>query len=82
MTITDRRIGCFYINLSMINRNPQWLRQLFAKCIVLRAEISYERDAIEYHAICDEFVPLGIAGTALVYEAEFHSERGFIGFRP
>jgi hypothetical protein len=79
--ITDRRIGRFYIHLSTLNRNPAMLRQLFAQCIVLKAEISYERDAIEYHAICDQFRQINIAESAPVYAADFHSENGFIGFR-
>ena len=58
--LKDRRLGIFRIPLDMINEHPDYCREVLSGCIVLRAEMRWDLDAIEYFAINDAFetVPL------------------------
>lgn len=56
-----RTLGKFNICLDMIEDNPDKVRDLLHQVIVIRAEIDYADNAVEYVAIGDQFeeVPFG-----------------------
>lgn len=49
------RIGRFYISRSLIDSDPTAVQRIMARCIVVRAEILWHRDDIEYVAISGLF---------------------------
>ncbi len=78
--INDNRLGRFHLSRQMIEDNPGFVRQVMAKIIVVKAELMWATNNIEYVAICDDFKP--ISGGVIVpeYIAIFHSEKGFQGW--
>lgn len=60
----SRPIGKFRIPLDIINNDAQTARIILRDCIVVRAEILYEWDAIEYVAMHPDF-PLMPPGSEL-----------------
>ena len=67
----DRRIGKFYISCEFIEYNPEVVRKIMSKMIVVRAEVLWNRAAVEYHAICDLFDHVGIGCDAPEYKIVF-----------
>jgi hypothetical protein len=58
--IKDRRIGRFYVSIDSINHmTAEGRRALFGTCVVLKAELQFSDDSIEYTAICDAFANCG-----------------------
>lgn len=57
-----RRLGKFSISWVLIDDNPQVVRQLLSKMIIVRAETLYHDRSIEYIAMCDDFdvIPEGM----------------------
>jgi hypothetical protein len=55
------RKGIFKIPMSVIKDNPKAVMAIMGKCVIVRAEYLYLLDAVEYHALCEEFkeVPKG-----------------------
>lgn len=53
--LNQRRVGKFSISRDMIENGPELVKQILGKCVVVRAEMMFDRDAIEYIAFCDEF---------------------------
>ena len=51
----NRRLGTFKISRYMIENNPKIVKRVMSECIIVRAELSYVMDAIEYTAISDWF---------------------------
>jgi hypothetical protein len=51
----DNRMGRFRISLETIERYPDRVRELLAQCIIIRAEIRWEWEAVEYTAFCPQF---------------------------
>jgi len=49
-TIQNRR-GRFYVTRDFLMSRPEDLLSLFGLCVVYRAEMLYERDAVEYYAM-------------------------------
>lgn len=56
-----QNIGNFMIRMDVVQSEPETLLGIMSKCIVVRAELLYEHDAIKYTAISDHFqeVPQG-----------------------
>lgn len=53
-----RRLGRFYIDRALIERQPDVAQAIMARCIVIRCELIYERDQFEYTAISSDFAAL------------------------
>lgn len=51
----NRRLGKFTINSVMIERNPEIVRAVMGRCIIVRCEMLFEIDALEYVAISPFF---------------------------
>lgn len=51
----DRRIGRFFIDAYVIDRDPQGARAILKDVIVVRAEQMWNRNGVEYVGICDAF---------------------------
>jgi hypothetical protein len=56
----DRRIGKFYISTELIEFNPEIVKKIMSRMIVVRAELLYHTFSIEYHAISSLFEPVNI----------------------
>lgn len=50
-----RRLGKFTISWDLIEDNPEIVRELLSKMIVIRAETMYHYRHIEYVALCEDF---------------------------
>ena len=51
----SKLIGRFSIRLFDIEEKENEVKEILNQCIVVRAEVMYDRDCIEYTAICDQF---------------------------
>ena len=69
----NRQIGKFYINADLIDDAALLVRLIMANVIVVRAEFRYDRNAIEYIAISDQFEPIGQASEPKLYQ--WHIDR-------
>lgn len=49
------RIGRFSICRKLVEYQPNTVRDVMGKCIVVRCELMYERDRFEYTAISPDF---------------------------
>ena len=57
----DKRIGRFAMSRQLVERDPETARAVMGRCIVVRCEMMYEHDTLEYIAISPDFdeVPYG-----------------------
>lgn len=57
----DRRIGRFAIRRELVERDPETARAIMGRCIVVRCEMMYSHDTLEYMALSPDFdeVPQG-----------------------
>lgn len=76
----NQKIGRFRIWRPMIEREPAVIRSIMARMIVVRAELRWDTDSIEYVALCDDFDLVEQGFIAPEYEIEIHSEEGFQRF--
>jgi len=51
----DRRIGRFSLNKHVIDRFPEEARAVMGRCIIVRCEMIYESNTLEYVAISPDF---------------------------
>lgn len=51
----DKRAAKFYINREVIENNPEIVKDLLCEVIIVRAELSYSLNAMEYIGIADFF---------------------------
>lgn len=49
------RIGRFVVRKTDLDALPDWLQQIMARVIVLRADFSHYEDGVEYTALSPEF---------------------------
>ena len=56
--MNPRQAGRFAIDCDLIYRTPQAVQAVMAQCIVVRAEMMFARNQIEYTAIGDAFQPV------------------------
>lgn len=63
----NRRFGRFRIGLDVISEYPERVSELLARCVVVRADVRFERDAIEYTALCPAFSEVAPACEAPIY---------------
>lgn len=57
-----RRIGVFTMSRQLVERDQETARAVMGRCIVVRCEMMYSRDALEYMALSPDFdeVPEGM----------------------
>lgn len=53
--MNDNRIGRFSISRQMIERDPATVRAVMGRCIIVRCEMLYAFDHLEYMAISPDF---------------------------
>ena len=53
--IKDRHIGKFMISLDLINDKPGMIRRIFRSMIVLKADLNWLANAIEYTAVSRKY---------------------------
>jgi hypothetical protein len=63
----NRRFGTFTISRKMIETHPEIVKRIMGECIIVRAEMSYVRDAFEYTAISDWFDEVSEAAIPMEY---------------
>jgi hypothetical protein len=51
----SKRRGVFRLPVSTIEREPDVALEIMGRCIIVRAEMLMICDAVEYHAVSDEF---------------------------
>jgi len=58
----DRRIGRFAMSLQLAEQNPETARAVMGRCIVVRCEMMYAHETLEYVALSPYFdeVPQGM----------------------
>ena len=58
----NRRIGRFAMSRVLVERDPETARAVMGKCVVVRCEMMYAHDTLEYMALSPEFdeVPEGM----------------------
>tara|TARA_R110000868_G_scaffold7251_1_gene39668 strand:- start:104 stop:376 length:273 start_codon:yes stop_codon:yes gene_type:complete len=67
----DRRLGRFFISSQILREQPESLRTLFAKMIVVEAQMRWERDSVEYLAMSDRFEPVEEGVMCPIYDIIF-----------
>lgn len=65
--IDNRRIGRFRLSVSLINSQPEVVRQALGNVIVLDARPDVTMNDIEYVGICPDFAELEIGAYAPLY---------------
>jgi hypothetical protein len=57
----NKRIGRFAISRQLAERDPETARAVMGRCIVVRCEMMYAHDTLEYMALSPDFdeVPQG-----------------------
>ncbi len=57
----DRRIGRFSISRQLVDHDAETVRAVMGRCIIVRCEMMYESNSLQYVAVSPEFaeVPLG-----------------------
>mgnify|MGYP000043369214 CR=1 FL=1 len=69
-----KRIGKFYISRKVIE-NYSWVAtRIMSKCIVLRAEMLWVNDSVEYTALSNMFEAIDCASTPPTYEVTVHDD--------
>lgn len=58
----NRRIGHFALSRELVERHPEMARAVMGRCVVVRCEMMYANDALEYMALSPDFdeVPPGM----------------------
>jgi hypothetical protein len=58
----DKRIGRFALRLELVERDQETARAIMGRCIVVRCEMMYQHDTLEYIALSPDFdeVPQGM----------------------
>lgn len=58
----DKRIGRFAMSRQIVERDPKTARAIMGRCIVVRCEMMYAHDTLEYVALSPDFdeVPNGV----------------------
>jgi hypothetical protein len=51
----DKQIGTFEVKRDLIDRHPELVIEMFKDILIVRAEMDYATDAIEYFAYSDRF---------------------------
>lgn len=76
------RMGRFHVRKEFLDELPDWLQQLMARVIVLKAGFSFEHDGVEYTALCAEFGKgCDLGSIAPVYHPVVQDGR-FLRFEP
>lgn len=57
----NRKYGHFLISRSLISEEPTLVKRILSQCIVLRAEMLWETNSVEYFAHCHLFKELSEA---------------------
>lgn len=77
--MNDRRLGKFYLSPHMIEAQPEAAQAVMARCIaIVRAEMLYDRDEIEYIAISEDFAPVSEVACVPTYRVVVR-DRGYDG---
>lgn len=78
--VRERRIGIFKVGRNWIRESPDAVIPLFKGAIVVRAELMFDSDCIEYTLFHPEFSAVGQSQMAPRYEIMFQPglERLFI----
>ena len=65
-------LGIFYVNLEVIQDNPQLIADMFqaVNMIIVRAEMMFSNNTIEYMAMCDQFALVGAGRSPIRYEVQ------------
>ena len=53
--VIGRRRGAFSIPTQMIAGEPEVVKKIMGRCLIIRAEVMGIKDVIEYQAVCDDF---------------------------
>jgi hypothetical protein len=68
-----RHVGKFSVSCTMIENDPDVVKQILSKMIIVRAESMYVTNTIEYTAIWDKFSYVELGQEVPTYEIEIDS---------
>ena len=80
MNFKSRRFGRFYIYFDSIENDCEFVRQIMGEVIVLKTEVLFHMDSMEYVAISKHFDEVEDGIVIPEYKAIIHSEDGFQRF--
>jgi len=66
----NRNVGEFSIDRVDIESMRPEIRAVMAKCVILRAEMLYHKDRIQYVAYCDDFDEVAVGDKASSYDLD------------
>ena len=76
----SRRIGRFVLNRNFIEANKELAREIMGRCIVVRCEMVYYSDALEYIALSPDFDEIPEHSIAPEYQVICTDNEGNITF--
>ena len=70
-------LGIFYVDLGVIQDNPQLIADMFqtVSMIIVRAEMMFSSNAIEYMAMCDQFALVAPGCSPPRYEVQLSTRQ-------
>ena len=77
----DRRLGRFLIPTSLMERDPDIVRAVMGRCVILRAEHLYYGEQIDYVATSPDFDELEEGLMIPEYDVIIHDPSGMIEFK-
>jgi hypothetical protein len=77
----DCRIGKFTVDVDLIEKYPEAVRDLMGRCIVVRAKMMFVSREIQYTALCDDFDVVSQMDLPPDYRAVFWKEGDRAFFR-
>jgi hypothetical protein len=74
MTFSKSKLGRFRISMGTIDKLPDLVKKVMGECVIVRAEMLFELNGIEYTAMSDHFKELTPGERAPYYEVIFSEE--------
>lgn len=74
-----RRVGRFVIDKASLDACADWIQEIMARIIVVRADFHFEKDGIEYVAFCHDFKKVDIGQETPRYVVTIENGR-FLGW--
>lgn len=77
----ERRLGRFALSRMMIERDQETARAIMGRCIIVRCEMMYESNTLEYLALSPDFDELQQGMMAPAYEVHISDGGALIEFK-
>ena len=77
----SRRIGRFVMNVDMVKRAQETARAIMGRCVVVRCEMMYANNSLEYMALSPDFDEIQEGEIAPFYEVIISNGGKLIEFK-